>query len=419
MNHCLPYAGPTPFDRAPQLRSTSALKQMLDVSTKACAFDGPSSLFQQVYEGTHVGCWLFRNVTYVLTTPLRLAMVLIYGLGQLINECPRHGLQDQHRVIWRIAAQTALTAFMTMGSYIEPLLHPYPNIRTRNIADVRSASMYAQADMPREAVSGLFGWIKTSFVSEDLSSYKMSGLCWGKTVWMAAMHLHGKTAANDPNSRLRAVARSFQLGAPPEALLLHQLADHVSVRPGWFERVCGRAMSMVKPIRFQAFYRGLAHYLLGKHSLGITESIKRARDTADQALREMREQASVAGLVGLRTFGTRCFRPLQADSYMTYADYSGIADMADGTYLVTTENSADTMRHAVLYVRSENGQKGVFYDPNVGLELGHEGKDHWKALVDIAGRCHHNVISLTRVEKRRPWDCGVLDVRRRFAEFLC
>lgn len=421
MHHCLPYGGPVPYTRTSELNSTQALRQVLDVRTKARAFDGTSALGHQLLEGTTPVHWLFRNVVYIASTPIRMVLILIYGVGQLVCECPRHGLGDQPRVIQRITGQTLLTAIMTLGSYIQPFIYPHANVRTLNIADLRSASVYSQADIPRAAVAGLFGWLPSSHVSSDLSPSKMAGLCWGKTLWMAAMHLHGKSPGSDPSQRLRAIARTYQLGAPAEALLLHQIADHTSVRPGAFERLSNRVTGWLKPIGVQSFFRGVTSYVWGKNALGFMAAWTLARRTADLALKEIREQACLAALIGLRTFDTQCFRPADASrgGLAQMNCYAGIGSMADGTYLVTTESDTADERHAVLYVRSEQGKKGVFYDPNVGLELGHEGKDHWQALVGIASRSHHNVISLTRVEKRRLWDLGRLDVRRRFAELWC
>lgn len=429
MHLICPLGGPFPHARTPELTSTKALRQVLDVKTKARQVDNSSTVMQELMEGTTVVHWLCRAVVHIHLTFIRAALVLIYGLGQLLNECPRHSLRDQFRVIGRVVGVTGIMLAWTLGSHLYPLAFPWTNLRTFNIVDPRSASLYAQRDIPRAALAGLFGWFPTSYVSNDVSALKCLGICWGQTLWMAAMHLHRKNS--DPSQNLRALARQYDLGTPPEALLMQLIGDHTFVRPSGFERQLNFVVNMIKPLSLMSLYRGTKSYLkLCRRQEGYRttwwKEITYANALAKAALRAHREEACLAHLVNLRVCETHRFypdlRPLSWGGWVKsfwsrdYFAYEGIGEMRDGTYVMTSGSVGGGMRHAVLYVRSHQGQRGIFFDPNVGLELNHQGKDHWQRLLKIAQRCNHDVLTFSRFEKRGVCDLSSLDIRRRFAE---
>lgn len=422
---------PFPYARTPPLTSSRALRQVLDVRTKARQFDFTQLSAQRLLDGSTSVQWLLRTVVYLLMTPLRVVLVCLYGLGQLLNECPRHTIGDQPRIVRRVLHATVMAVIKELQNYMLPILYPRVHVRTFNISDLRTASFYTQRSIPASAVQGLFGWfLPTHSIRRAVPVKNMSGLCWGKTLWIAAMSLHTEYRCPDLHQRVRALSLQHQLGAPPEAALLQALGDSVITQPidtiPVFERLMNRMVEKIKPLFLMSVWRGVKEYgqrlCSGSRSyISLGKAIENARACSQQALIQLREQASLAKLVNLRVCETRRFtsdaRSLsRAGGKLDTHPFAGIERMADGTYLVTTESENSMMRHSILYMRSHSGHRGIFLDPNVGLETDHAGKRHWKALPGMARRYGHDTLTLTRFERRSLCDLSSLDLRRRMAE---
>lgn len=413
------------LDRVPTFSSAETLRDVLDVRKKASEFNYTRSLPRRILEGHHPIQWLLRNGVYVAFTPLRLALIILQGLGQILMECPRHSLREQSRVVARICRSTITSALLAMGSCWNPFFFPWPHVRTVNIVDVRSASLYTQAPIPAAVVSGLFGWLPLAQIVEDVTLHKMSGLCWGKSLWLTAMFLYGEKSCPNTDQRLKALATLYESGSCPESALLQGIGARIWSSPTHLERLLQATTNLLKPITLQSIVRGSWRVLSGQSIDGdLRQEVQRCREASLLAISTLQEEARMGSILGLGVRAAHRFTPgREPEGWRSWfssspqTGFEGIGELPDGAYLITSEAIPAHIagRHSVFYLRCESGKRGYILDSNVGLEL-LKGRNHWKRVADLAPRSGHSALTLVRVGKRGILDMGPLDLRRRLAE---
>lgn len=410
-----------PFHPVPKLTSSDAIREVLDVRTKAREYDYSPRLL----EGNSSVHKFFRDALLIISIPLRIAMVILHALGQILRELPRHSLYDLPRVISLIYGATTLSLFITYGSYLRPFHSPDAQVRADNIIDVRSAGLYTQKPIPAETVDELFGVCNLSAIHNDARLSTMSGLCWGKSLWLASMFLHGERYCPDPEKRLKALTRQYDQGSTPESALVQALGECTWASPSLLERILGSLTSLCKPSTIQSTIRGTWRYLNGaiRDTGTLASEISRSRKVSKEAITIMGEHARLGRLLHLGARDTRRYtvRPLtgwRSLFFESYSDFRALKDLPDGVYILATQSTRGTSGHAIFYYRCDSGHRGYVMDPNEGLEC-LEGAGHWRKIADLAPRTGHNTLTATRIEKRDLLDCGFLDLRRRWAEICC
>lgn len=419
-------------ERAPPIKSARDIHRLLDVNRTAKRLDCTPSIICTALTGPFFVQACLRNAIFILITPIRLALIILVALGQLLRECPRNGLLEQPRVVFRIFYVTFLHLSFALASPIQPLLAFFPMARSLNLIDLRAASLFTQSSIPVRSLSGLFGhFFPNAALHSDLDfaphTQASTGRCLGESLWALALFTHCEKKCPDTAERFRAATSQFCQGAPVPAALLQDLAYSIGAPGplsvgGWLNELC----FLLKPSALQSVMRGTWRHIQEKiGDFDSKSSLFTQIATCYQQAREVRDDlgqhARWATLANLTISSARHIvrRPAKglfsAISRSSCNGFQEIASLSDGDYLMISSNPG-AVRHATVYVK--RGDAGYLFDPNAGNER-HLGPDHWRAVADVAARCNHEQLTFLKVAKRGLCDLGPLELRRRFAELSC
>lgn len=422
-----------PAHPAPLFTSSLAIKRVLDIEAKTDQFDFSPTIASRLLEGSSFLQGRVRDALYIVAIPLRITLIILYAFAQIIRECPRHSIGEQHRVISRICSATAMSLSQSLSSYVYALVFPGVHVRTQNIVDVRSASVYAQGDIQPRVHKPIFGAYPFGEITGPVDLSTTSGLCWGKSQWLIAMYLHGKIKWANNEERLKAITRLYAMGSTPESALIQALGNRIHETKAPLETLLDRIIRAVKPVWLQSHYRGLYRYVEARvfgdrNPKTFAQEVAYCRHVADLSLKNLREEVRLGSLLNLSMTDGYRFAPergrtghqgwLGSIFRSDYPGFEGIRDLSDGVYLITSENPWPGTRHAMVYIRDQGGKRGYVFDPNVGLEI-LDGRDHWKSVAALGPRIGHQILNFVKVEKRSILDMFPFDLQRRWAEFTC
>lgn len=419
-------------ERIPKLASAHDVHSVLDVRTKAQKFNLSDPMWYRLYEGPSWVQGAVRTACFIASVPLRATACAVFGLGQLIRECPRNSIRSQLGVIGRVLRAVALNpCYMTLG--LLRACSPSVVIRAQNGIDVRTASLYTQEDVRAASLSRMYG----SFLGEGRVGalrlgklVQVQGHCLGQSLWMIALFHHLASRCPDVDTRVRVIARRFASGSPAEAALIQALGAR---EVDGIMMVLGKdliAVFRLVLIAVRAAFIALWTFFAATESASTYQKAGLAR--YGQAIRReggvwlrLIPYQRLISLLNLRTCGGIFMEAAEAAERGTSVGreletFSLLRDLPNGSYFLILGSSNRAPSHAIVYIKdcdAEDRERGYLFDPNVGLERLF-GADQWKKVARSLDRLGYSQMHVVKLAQRGLLDQLTFNLESRIFDLL-
>ncbi len=357
--------------------NTKAARELLDVhkAARELRASHPTSVS---YGHTWIDATL-RSAQHVALTPWRV-LVTAYQALHALSKVPTSPVSSQPRMVTVIVLATCSKLLQEAFSLFEPLVYPSRLVRTCNAERLDAPELYAAGPQTPTNFSGLWGWLGSHHVTEDVSLWHPGRYCWGQSLWAASLYEHAKSSFDDAESCLVAIAKQCNDGATKPAMLLQGISAS-SPSLTWTETAIE---CMILPLSLTTLVFG---------------------DRQSRAIHN--QDSSGMALVNLVPTSINAMGPDSSpDKHIDRASC--------GTYLV--RRGYDHPCHEMVFVKVSQNE-GYVLDLDVGLTRV-SGDDMAAQAAKALGINGTKPSFLTKVAKRGVFDVPLLDLRRRWTDLM-